>query len=407
MSGEITLAKVGSISPEWLSWPETDKIFSAIEAYKGTVRFVGGCVRDALLGLTSEDIDLCTDLLPGDVETALAGVADKVIRTGIEHGTLTVVIAERVFEVTTLRIDTKSHGRHADVAYTKDWISDALRRDFTINALYMDRDGTLLDPVDGLQDLQAGRVRFIGNATERIQEDYLRILRYFRFFARFEKADPDRTALEACRQNKDRLTHLSAERIRKEFVLLLGSENPAPTIELMDQWEILEKITGSKNELKLLRKLLALPVMSDILQRFVALFGGTGSEVERCAVSLKFSNRQIDRLKLMCAKNVHKEMERQKQKEVLYRIGPVAFKDQTILLWASLGIDMDFSAYLGLADSWKRPEFPVSGKDLFLCGISEGPEMGELLAKMEEYWIASGFTHTRDQLLDHFIPKPS
>ncbi|MEX0583008.1 MAG: hypothetical protein WD185_05010, partial [Sneathiella sp.] len=256
------LVDIQQYSPAWRLWPETDAVIAALTCDGGNVRFVGGCVRDALLGIETEDIDMATDLLPDAVVTCLEKAGITAIPTGIDHGTVTAVLKKRHFEITTLRIDIKGHGRHADIAFTQDWESDAERRDFTFNALYLDPKGKLTDPVGGLADLKTGYVRFIGSAEERIREDRLRVLRFFRFFARFGANNPDEDAVQACTRAASDLCDLSVERVQKELTLLLAAENLYPALVLMRKTGVLEAIVGSVDMAKL-KSLLSLDIKSD------------------------------------------------------------------------------------------------------------------------------------------------
>jgi len=389
--------------PDWFGWPETLQVLGAISEAGGTARFVGGCVRDALLGVASDDIDICTDLMPTDTIEALEKNSIRVIPTGLAHGTVTAVINKRQFEITTLRVDVKSHGRHADVSFTKDWYSDASRRDFTINAVYLDPVGELYDPFGGISDLTNGCVRFIGNPEDRIVEDRLRILRFFRFFARFGGNNPDREALEACRKNAQFMESLSGERIQKELLQILAVENPLPAVKLMAGNRILKVILRDAPDTRLLASSLALPVETDNIQRLASMLGGNADRVRGIAKRLRFSRKLENRLKIMCDLDEGVLSSEQQRQADLYRLGNQGFIDQTLLLCAMKDGIRDLAASVALAKNWQLPAFPVAGTDLFARGVEPGPEMGELLKTMEQRWVSSGFSLTKEALISEAL----
>ncbi|MDF2366186.1 CCA tRNA nucleotidyltransferase [Sneathiella sp.] len=390
--------------PAWRRWPETQAIINALRNEGGAARFVGGCVRDALLDLATEDIDIATNLLPGAVMQGLERAGITALPTGLDHGTITAVLNKRHFEITTLRVDLVGHGRHADIAFTQDWERDAERRDFTFNALYLDPEGELVDPVGGLADLAAGHVRFIGNADDRIREDYLRVLRYFRFYARFGENNPDEHALHACAKAAGQLDQLSAERVQKELLLLLGTDNPGPALGLMSETGVLTVLLGGPADLSRLNSLLSLGAPSDALLRFAALLDGDKDRVLFLAGKLRFSNKQKERLATMCGKEVGADMPISACRTLLYKLGKAGFVDQTLLLWAALGPEVKLDIYLEEAKRWTAPPFPVTGGDLLKLGVGEGKRLGQLLQKMEQSWIASGFKRTKADLLQEFLP---
>lgn len=390
--------------PEWFGWPESKQVLGAISEANGTAKFVGGCVRDALLGIPSDDIDICTDLMPSDTIAALEKKSIRVIPTGLSHGTVTAVIDTRHFEITTLRVDIQSHGRHADVSFTKDWYQDASRRDFTINAIYLDPFGELYDPLEGISDLSDGRVQFIGKPEDRIAEDKLRILRFFRFFARFGGDIPDKNALDACRKNAQSLESLSGERIQKELVLLLAVINPLPAVKLMGDNGILQVISGGPPNTKLLTSLLSLPFKSDYVQRLACILGANPDRVAALSRKLKFSRKLENRLLIMCDIDYGIKASGRQRHVDLYRLGKQGFIDQALLLCAMELGDCDLGASLDLAESWQIPFFPVSGSDLSKCGVMPGPEMGKVLKLMEQRWISSGFTSTKTELISEILP---
>ncbi|MFQ5959208.1 MAG: CCA tRNA nucleotidyltransferase, partial [Alphaproteobacteria bacterium] len=231
----------GTIEPQrWMTVRATRAVVDALRAQGAEVRFVGGCVRDAVAGRKVTDVDIATPDPPETVIRLLEAAGIRVVPTGIKHGTVTAVVARRPFEITTLRRDVETYGRHAKVAFTDDWTADAARRDFTINALFCAPDGTLYDPFGGLDDLRAGRVRFVGDAVQRIREDVLRLLRFFRFYAHYGRPPPDAEALAACRAMALALPSLSGERVCAELLRLLAADDPAAVLELMIEADVLE-----------------------------------------------------------------------------------------------------------------------------------------------------------------------
>lgn len=400
MAERRTFIDIVKFPPAWRLWRETAAIIEALTGNGGAARFVGGCVRDALIGLPTEDIDIATDLLPDTVVERLKASSIKALPTGRDHGTITAVIGKRTFEITTLRVDAGTDGRHADVVFTEDWEQDAERRDFTFNALYLDPLGELFDPMDGLPDLETGHVRFIGRADDRIAEDRLRVLRYFRFVARFDDANPEKDALIACRNAAKHLGSLSAERIQKELLLLLATTNPVRSLDLMQKTGVLAAVIGRSFDLSSVTTLLSLPIRSNTLQRFAALMGADAEAAIAVADKLKLPNRFKKRLMAACGNDLTPDLSATERDISLYHLGRQAFIDQTILLWAKLASDMDMSDYLRQAETWRAPQLPVTGHDLLDLGIAEGEDMGRLLKKIEKCWVSSGFKLTKPELLE-------
>ncbi|WP_293947492.1 CCA tRNA nucleotidyltransferase [Sneathiella sp.] len=399
MDAGVPLVDIASRPPSWRRWPETAMVLKALMEEGGHARFVGGCVRDALIGIDSEDIDIATDLLPGAVLQGLERAGITAIPTGLDHGTVTAVCGHRRFEITSLRVDVISHGRHAEVAFTHDWELDAARRDFTFNALYLDPNGELVDPVGGLADLARRHVRFIGQAEDRLREDRLRVLRYFRFYARFGDDNPDEEALAACVRWADRLDTLSVERVQKEMLLLLGTENPVPALRLMAETGVLAAITGENTDIERLQRMLSLRRSSDALLRFAALLGGEAGAMRRLAGKWRFSNKQKERLACMTGGEVTAGLDANASRALLYRLGTEAVVDQAMLLASCAGRLDEYQTCFDAAEGWVKPQFPLSGHDLRAHGMSEGAEIGRQLREMEERWIASGFTLSRTELL--------
>ena len=386
---------------EWMAAPQTLRLMEALRKGGAQPRFVGGAVRNALLGKSVADVDIATPLTPDKVQTLLTAAGIKVVPTGVEHGTLTAVVDGRPFEVTTLRRDVSTDGRRAVVAFTEDWSEDARRRDFTMNALYASIDGEVFDFVGGVDDLKAGRVRFVGDATARVREDYLRILRLFRFHAWYGKGEIDAEALRAASAEKSGLAILSGERIAKEMLRLLEAEDPAAVLRLMAACGILaEMLPGEANIARLdgLAKIDAGNFfVADALLRLAALLSHDTAVAKAVADRWKLANAQRERLveiagssgKIVCYLSIREV------RKLLYRLGVQPFKDRLFLKWAedskqSNGVQ--WRALLAMADAWERPCFPLTGRDVLLAGVPEGPLVGRVLSEIEVWWVDSDFT---------------
>ncbi len=354
------------------------------------VRFVGGAVRDSLLGRPVADIDIATILPPADVIKRAEAGGLKAIPTGLRHGTVTVIAKGKPFEVTTLRRDIKTDGRHAEVAFHDDWDADAARRDFTINAIYADADGELFDPEGGAADLAAGRVRFIGDAGARIAEDALRILRFFRFHAYYGRGALDPAGLNACRETVEKLDILSIERVRDELLKILGADDPLPVLEVMADSGVLDKILPGFQAFGVLAGLIETENKTGDKSAQRRLFTLLPTDqVKAHADRLKLSNAEKKRLIAMTDGPLTGDW-----RETVYRTGKQAVIDR-IILYSPV---TDLNALRGII-IWPVPKLPVTGEDLLASGISEGPEMGKMLHELEDIWIASGFVLTRDRLL--------
>jgi poly(A) polymerase len=369
----------------------------------GCSRFVGGCVRDALCGYMSDDLDICTDLTPKQVIQALVQGGVKVIPTGIDHGTVTAVIDKQHYEITTLREDVSTDGRHATVRYTDDWEKDAARRDFTFNALSMDRDGILYDYFGGIDDLTSGYVRFIGEPEIRIEEDYLRILRYFRFVARFAKSDIDEVSLNACGALKHGLKQLSKERITKEILSLLSAETPLAAITLMNNSGVWAELFNCDAKAENLENLLKLQLESpDPILRLGALVAGPHQSLEDAFSRLRFSKRQNLRMQKFWDYQAQKP-HHVKTNEQIYRLGRSCYLDRVTLQLASMQtLNAQLLADREFALHWDIPEFPVSGQDLLDKGLAAGPEIRMKLLELEQFWIDENFKPSKDDLLQRY-----
>jgi poly(A) polymerase len=406
MSAEKELARAA-----WLTAPETRSVMEALSADGGVARFVGGCVRNALMGVPVEDVDIATTETPERAMALLAAKGIKVVPTGIDHGTITAVTGGRHFEVTTLRVDVATDGRRADVAFTGDWLADAGRRDFTMNALYADADGTVHDPLGGRDDVKARRVRFIGDAHARIREDYLRILRFFRFHAWYGAGEPDDAGLRACAEEREGLRQLSGERVRDELLKTALADNAPAAYRQMAAAGILNIVLPEANRLDRFEKLVEIEAQQLFVQnpapmlRLGAMIDLDKPGIEALAARLKLSNKDRDRLvrmltdqtKIVCYLSM-REMRR-----ALYLMGNELFKDRVSLGWAEdrRGHNaFQWRALLAMADSWERPVMPLTGDMIKAAGVPEGPEIGRVRAEVEEWWIDSDFIEDEFSIIE-------
>ena len=390
----------------WLRDDETQKVMSALND-GATARFVGGCVRNALMSVPVEDVDIATSDEPATSTAKLEAAGFKVVPIGADHGTVMAVGAERSYEVTTLRVDMETDGRHADVAFTQDWQGDAERRDFTFNALYADADGTVHDPLGGHDDLKARRVRFIGDAETRIKEDYLRILRFFRFHAAYGEGDLDPESLQACAANRDGLAKLSAERIQTELFKLLGADNAVPVVRAMAAAGILGDVVPEASRLDRFERLLDIEVTqlfsSDPVLRLGAIVDG--AEATTTAARVRLSSADRDRLTAMRSDDtkIVCYLSMREVRRALYNLGLQLFKDRVMLGWADDGKTTNafqWRALLAMADSWERPELPLTGSMIMSAGVPEGPEIGRVRDEVEEWWIDSDFTEDEFSIIE-------
>ena len=396
----------------WMTADSLRPVLQALEAARaGGSRFVGGCVRNAILGDPVDDVDIATQLEPDAVTKALESAGLKAVPTGLEHGTITAVSGGAAFEITTLRKDVSTDGRRAVVAFTEDWGEDSRRRDFRINAIYADFDGQVYDPQNGLKDAENREIVFIGDADDRIREDYLRILRFFRFFAWYGSGRPDRDGLLACSRHKAQMETLSAERVWAELKKLLTAPDPGFALRWMWTVSILETLTGSKFGVDTASRLPALEQAQgwviDPLLRFMALLPPRVERAETIAAKLKLSNAEKGRIMdwarlshgLQRGQGLGDEISEADLNAALYRDGAQPFLDRAILAWADEP-ERDLGDFVSRLKSWERPEFPVSGKDLIAQGYEPGEALGKELKSLENKWIESGFSLDRAALLD-------
>src|SRR5476649_580855 len=387
----------------WMTAPETLAVMSAL----GDARFVGGAVRNALLGVGVVDIDIAVPMPPSEALSRLAAKGIKVVETGLEHGTVTALAGHHAFEITSLRRDVETDGRHAKIAFTDDWAADAARRDFTINALYASAAGEIFDYAGGVEDLIAGKVRFVGNARRRIAEDYLRILRLFRFHAWYGKGEIDAEGLRAAAEAKDKLKTLSAERIAKELLRLLEAGNPAPVLRVMAATGILSELLPGALQLPRLERLAELDADNffprDPVLRLAALLPDGGEAAHAAADALKLSNADRTRLEqALSSETIAAQLSAQDARRRIYRIGVARFKDKVLLQWAGTPSHR-FGAWrmlLEMADNWQRPRFALTGRDVMQAGVPEGPDVGRLLAQVEDWWMGRDFVADEGALRD-------
>jgi len=383
----------------WLREGALARLLAALDRDGEEARVVGGAVRNTLLGEPVGEIDLATTALPEEVVRRVTAAGFKAVPTGIEHGTVTVVVAGRAFEVTTLRRDIETFGRHAKVAFGRDWKADAERRDFTINALSAAADGTVHDYVGGLADLNERRVRFIGEAARRIAEDYLRILRFFRFHAAYGHGAPDADGLHACIAARAGLEQLSRERVRMELLKLVVAKHAVPTLAVMSETGILVTVLGGVPYLASLANMAKVEGASgapnDPVQRLGALGVAVPEDAERLWQRLRLTNAERERLTSMgdgwwrVAPG-----DELAAKALLYRLGPEKFHDRVLLAWARSpagAADLPWRTLATLPERWTAPVFPLKAADFTKRGIAKGPALGAALRAAEEAWIAGGF----------------
>ena len=388
----------------WMTAPATRAVIAALQAAGGpdAARFVGGCVRDALLERDGPDmdIDVATPLTPDAVVLALTGAGLKAVPTGIAHGTITAVAHGRPVEITTLRRDVATDGRHAVVAFTDDWAEDAARRDFRLNALYADPDGRLHDPTGcGIDDARAGRVVFVGDPQTRIREDYLRILRFFRFFAHYGRGPADAAAVAACGALTSGLASLSAERVSKELLKLLAAPDPRPAVRLMETTGILAALLPEAGSAVRFEGLVALGADgADPVLRLAALLDGpVGDAVGR---RLRLPNRVRDRLAQACTPDpeLSPALDAAAVRRAVWRSGAEAVGDRMRLARAVRSSEA-WPGLLAIADHWTPPSFPVTGDDVVAAGAPPGPEVGRILKALQDAWLDADFQPDRAALL--------
>jgi len=401
----------------WFKDPALTRIFGLLNADGGEGRVVGGAVRNSLMGIGVGDIDIATTLLPEVVTERAKAAGIKAVPTGIAHGTVTLVLEGRGFEVTTLRRDVSTDGRHAEVAFGTDWQVDAERRDLTINALYADAAGDVIDLVGGMADIETKTVRFIGDAEARIAEDYLRVLRFFRFFAYYGTGRPDADGLRASARARDRLKTLSAERIWNEMRKLLSAPDPGRALLWMRQAGVLTEILPETEKWGidavpgLVATEKALGWVPDPLQRLAAIVPKQAERLKALSARLRLSNAEATFLdRFAKAPPVPEAVTDIAFDRLLYQNGTDGIIAQLRLELASVRARVNedvtimaragrLSSLLARALAFRKPELPVSGADVLAEGVIPGPEVGRLLGLLEAEWIERNFALDRGKLI--------
>jgi len=400
---EVTMHPVTMrrLDAPWLREGPLARVLALLDRDGEEARVVGGAVRNALLGEPPGDNDIATTALPQEVARRAEAAGFKAVPTGIDHGTVTIVVDGEPFEVTTLRQDVETFGRHAKVAFGRDWAHDAKRRDFTMNALYVGRDGIVHDHVGGLADLDRRRVRFIGNPRERIAEDYLRILRFFRFHASYgHDGPPDPEGLHACIVERSGLDKLSRERLRMELLKLLPARNVVSALEVMSDCGLIGRVLGGVAYVASVCRMIelehALALAPDAVRRLGALGVHVTEDAERLRDRLRLANGEFARLACMADGwwRLSARTSEADARVLIYRLGPQRFIDRALLAWARSpeGIDdQRWRTLLTLPAHWSAPRFPLRAADFLARGLAKGPALGAALRASEEVWIAQGF----------------
>jgi poly(A) polymerase len=383
----------------WLTSGPAARVLGLLNGDGEEARVVGGAVRNALLKIPTGDIDIATTALPDEVIRRAKAAGIKSVPTGIEHGTVTLVVDAHPFEVTTLREDTETYGRKAKVAFGRDWVRDAERRDFTINGLSVDADSVVHDHVGGLADIAAKRVRFIGDAGQRIAEDYLRILRFFRMHAAYGAGEPDRTGYLACICGRAGLANLSAERVRMEMLKLLVAEGALVAVTAMADAGLLLPILGGVTYTGPFATMISAERMRGLgpspVRRLGALSVAVTEDAKRVATRLRLTNAEAKALDSMG----HRwwrlaDMDEARARRRLYRLGEDHYRDRLLLAWARSEASQDAVYWRELADlpqRWNAPKFPLKAADFVARGIAEGPALGHVLTLAEDAWLAADF----------------
>lgn len=401
----------GRLDPQpWMTAPETRAVIDALRAGGADARFVGGCVRDTWLKRPVRDIDIATHAPPERVLRILEDAGIRAIPTGIAHGTVTAVVERAHYEITTLRRDVETFGRHARVEFTDDWKEDAARRDFTMNALSCTPDGTVYDPFGGLRDMAAGRVRFVGDARQRLHEDVLRLLRFFRFHAHYGRGAPDPEALAACREMAARLPALSGERLQGETLRLLTAAGAAGVWTLMIAEGVMAHLLPAATGVARLSRLIEvqhdLGEEPDSLLRLAAVLDADRAGALAAAETLKLSNADRDRLAAMVEPRVAVSLHDDPvvRRRALYRLGDAGlFRDLVRL--AAAGAPGPVSLHhvrevLATADDLPALRFPIAGRDALALGAAPGPHVGAALRDVEAWWSGRDFRPGREHCLE-------
>jgi poly(A) polymerase len=393
----MTKARLLDHAP-WLTSGPTTRVLALLNGDGEEARVVGGAVRNALLKLPIDDVDIATTALPAEVIRRAKAAGIKSVPTGIDHGTVTLIVDTQPFEVTTLRQDTETFGRKAKVAFGRDWQCDAERRDFTINSLSADAGGHVYDYAGGLDDIAAKRVRFIGDPNQRIAEDYLRILRFFRIHAAYGSGEPDRSGYLACISGRAGLATLSAERVRMEILKLMVAQGAGSAVAAMADGGLLLQILGGVAYAGPFSAMVAaeglLGLSADPIRRLGALAVAVTEDARRLATRLRLTNAEAKALDSMG----HRwwrlaAMDEATARRRLYRLGEDRYRDRLMLAWARAG-DIDVAPWRELAtlpERWRAPKFPLKASDIIGRGVAEGPALGHVLKLAEDAWLAADF----------------
>lgn len=385
---------------DWLRAPALARVLSILNCDGEEARVVGGAARNALMELPQNDIDIATTAPPDEVVCRATADGLKAVPTGIDHGTVTLVVHGVPFEVTTLRQDVETFGRKAKVAFGRDWKIDAERRDFTMNALSISPDGTVYDYVDGLADLEARRVRFIGEPGRRIAEDYLRILRFFRFHASYAHGAPDPGGLHACIVAREGLRTLSRERVRAELMKLVVAPYAVPTLVVMAEAGFATQLLGGVALLASFANMIkveeAAAVAPDAVRRLGALAVFVREDAERLQEKLRLFNTEYERLAVMADRwwGVSSALDEAAARALLYRLGPDRYLDRVLVAWTRApqgAADPAWRDLAALPARWTAPRFPLKSADLVALGVAKGPALGAAMRAAEEAWIAADF----------------
>lgn len=384
----------------WLKDGPLLRLLAVLDADGEEARVVGGAVRNALLGLDVHEVDVATTAVPDEVVRRVQAAGFKAVPTGIDHGTITVVVDKHPFEVTTLRKDVETYGRHAKVEFGRDWAGDAHRRDFTVNAFSLTRDGAVYDYTGGLADLAERRIRFIGDARQRIEEDYLRILRFFRFHAAYGHDHPDAQGLAACIAAREGLDQLSRERVRMELMKLLIAPRAGPTLAVMSQAGLLLRVLGGVPDLagfeNMAKAEAAIGLAPDATRRLGALGVIVAEDAERLWERLRLTNAEHTRLSAMAEhwRAFAPQADEAAVRAQLYRLRELHFTDSAFLAWArSPASDHDkaWRTLVTLPQRWTPPVFPLKAADFMARGVEKGPALGAAMRAAEAAWIAAEF----------------
>lgn len=397
----------------WLTTGALARLLEVLDRDGEEARVVGGAVRNALLDVPFHEVDVATTAVPQEVVKRVTAAGFKAVPTGIEHGTVTVVINKQPFEVTTLRRDVETYGRHAKVAFGRDWQADAERRDFTINALSVTRDGTVYDYADGRTDLKTRSVRFIGDPKRRIEEDYLRILRFFRFHAAYSNGGhPYTDGIAACIAGREGLDQLSRERVRSEIMKLMVAPHAVPTLIAMADAGLLLRVLGGVSYLASFENMAkveaSIGIAPDPVQRLGALGVWVSEDAQRLAQKLRLHNVEQERLISMAEgwRRISSDRGEAAARTLIYRLGQQAFTDHALLGWArstATASDVNWHAMAKTPQRWTAPVFPLKAADFIKRGIDKGPALGAVLRAAETRWIAAGFPDdqaTLDKIAD-------